>query len=159
MNPAGARIRARAGGYAEGMDTSITDPAVTGGDDARSRQVSLDFGHDVDAARRAREAIQELFEGRADPLVDDVRLVTSELVTNVIQHTDDGGSLLVVDPRPDGPVRIEVADRDCRPPPFKPVRRALGGRGLSIVDGLCSRWGVRRMGARGKVVWAEFDAG
>src|SRR4051812_24887808 len=107
------------------MDTA-TDPVVTGGGDAGivtgggdagMRQASLDFAHDVSAARQARRLVHELLDGSDDELVEGVRLVASELVTNVILHTDDGGSLRVVDPRPRGPVRIEVADRDHRPPP------------------------------------------
>ena len=35
---------------------------------------------------------------------------------------------------------------------------AHGGRGLSIVDSVCSRWGVRRLGDEGKMVWA-IDGG
>jgi hypothetical protein len=41
-----------------------------------------------------------------DPIADDVRATTSELVTNAIRHTYDGGELRAWDPRPDVPLRL-----------------------------------------------------
>ena len=138
------------------MDIAATGSSISG---VGRREIRMDFGHDASAPRRARELLFELFGGRNDAFLDDVRLVTSELVSNVIQHTHDGGVLRAFDPRPGGPVRIEVEDHDSQPPPSRPVPRSHGGRGLSIVDSVCSRWGVRRLGDEGKMVWAEFDGG
>jgi len=91
-----------------------------------------------------------------DPIADDVRLATSELVTNVIRHTDDGGELRAWDPRPDVPLRLEVEDPDATMPEIPDDTPAIGGRGLHIVDQIADDWGVQQR-SPGKVVWAEFD--
>ena len=91
-----------------------------------------------------------------DPIAADVRLATSELVTNVVRHTRDGGELRAWDPRPDVPLRIEVEDPDPGLPAIPVERPAIGGHGLSIVNAVADEWGVEQR-PPGKVVWAEFD--
>jgi anti-sigma regulatory factor (Ser/Thr protein kinase) len=91
-----------------------------------------------------------------DPIADDVRLAASELVTNVVTHTDDGGELRAWDPRPDVPLRLEVEDPDPALPEIPAQTPSIGGRGLSIVDQIADDWGVDQQ-PPGKVVWAEFD--
>jgi hypothetical protein len=60
---------------------------------------------------------------------------------------------------PDGQcVQLRVTDGGA---PSGPLMRdaspdAIDGRGLHIVSGLASRWGVERDGL-GQSVWAEFD--
>ena len=118
----------------------------------RTRRV--EFGRDLTGPQRARRAVTDLLGD--GPLADDVRLVVSELVTNVLRHTDGGGVLRLRDSRPDGPVRIEVEDAAAVIPAV-PVGDPAGpgGQGLRIVAGAAHRWGVRRTW-RGKVVWAEL---
>ena len=134
------------------MTTGRDIAAGTGASDSSAHTVRLEFGRDPDAPRRARRFIGQLVEG---PLGDDARLVTSELVTNVIQHTSSAGVIRAIDHRPDGPLRIEISDDD----PAVPVSigaQEVGGRGLTIVRHLSARWGVRSIEGDGKVVWAEF---
>ena len=117
--------------------------------------VRLEFDNDVAAPRQVREALSSLFADRDDPLADVVRLAASELVSNVVRHTNSSGVVQAWDPRPDVPLRLEVED-------FHPALPAivadpvLGGRGLRIVDTLADAWGVEPT-ASGKVVWAEFN--
>ena len=108
------------------------------------------------AARRAAEEALRVWD-----LVhhaDDVLLVTTELVANVIQHTDGAGELLLA-LRPDV-ILIEVADTSPRPPtPLDHDVRRSGGRGLLLVAAIAHRWGWRPelwAGQTGKVVWAEI---
>jgi len=120
--------------------------------------VVLRFGHDPNAAREARRALEALFEEDDDPIAEAVTLSASELVTNVVLHTEGGGELRAWDPKPDVPLRLEVEDPDPSLPAPRdvPADDERGGRGLRIVTVLADAWGTMRTAA-GKVVWAEFD--
>jgi anti-sigma regulatory factor (Ser/Thr protein kinase) len=87
-------------------------------------------------------------------LVDRAVLVTSELVTNVILHTPNGGLLeLVIAPEQ---LRLEVSDASHQYPVEVPHGVATDhGRGLPIVASLANDWGVQE-GSAGKTVWATF---
>lgn len=88
-------------------------------------------------------------------LVEDVRLVVSELVTNALVHAATPVTLsvqgfeqsLVVTVRDGSPVRPVMVDASGLEP---------GGRGLMIVDLLSLDWGVIGGPAGGKSVWASF---
>lgn len=129
---------------------------MTRKDDGSDPDVRYEFGHSRGAAAGARDELDALFTGPDDPIADDVRLAASELVTNVIAHTADGGELRVWDPRPDVPLRVEVEDGDPGRPAIPAERPTVGGLGLTIVDSVADRWGVDDA-SPGKVVWAEFD--
>jgi anti-sigma regulatory factor (Ser/Thr protein kinase) len=84
-------------------------------------------------------------------------LLTSELVTNALIHTDDDAVLTAtVGPRG---VRVEVRDFVAgRPRPSAPGSgEATNGRGLVLLESLADAWGVRAHGV-GKSVWFELDA-
>jgi len=116
-----------------------------------SPAVSIEFGKDLNAPRAARAALESLFLSNA-PLAADVGLVASELVSNVVVHTDNGGR---IDAWDTDPVRVEVRDHNPRLPAPPPDHDGVGGRGLRIVEGIADRWGATP--ARdGKLVWAEF---
>jgi anti-sigma regulatory factor (Ser/Thr protein kinase) len=91
----------------------------------------------------------------------DAALVMSELLSNAILHAR---------PLPDSLVRVAwelsppslavmVSDGGSmtRPHASRPSLSAIGGRGLSIVEQLCSSWGVRA-DERGTTVWAVLPA-
>ena len=131
---------------------------MTAGPPDRPPDVDLAFGHDLDAPRRARRAIRRLVADPDDPIAEAVVLSASELVTNTLRHTDDGGTMRAWDPRPDVPLRLEVEDDDPTIPqlPTNPAPTRPGGRGLIIVQEVADEWGVEATDS-GKVVWAEFD--
>lgn len=92
-------------------------------------------------------------------LVEDVRLVVSELATNsmihaqtpfavTLAHRDRSVLLTVQDGSPESPVQIAAS-----------VLRT-GGRGISIVSHVSSNWGVSAAVDmnHAKSVWASFDA-
>jgi anti-sigma regulatory factor (Ser/Thr protein kinase) len=129
---------------------------MTHKDDGSDPDVRYEFDHSPRAAAHARDEIDQLLNEPDDPIADDVRLATSELVTNVVEHTSDGGELRAWDPRPDVPLRLEVEDGGPGRPEIPAHKPKVGGLGLSIVDTVSDRWGVDDA-APGKVVWAEFD--
>lgn len=86
---------------------------------------------------------------------DDVALAMTELVSNSIKY--GSGPVLVDLVTKDDVLRLDVGD--CsesmpRQPPFGST--ASGGRGLLLLDGLTSDWGVRLRPQGGKTVWCEF---
>ena len=117
--------------------------------------LSFAFDHDASSPRRARRALDPLLNDDDDPIAADVEVVVSELVSNVVQHTSDGGTVEAWDPKPDVPFRIEVSDTDhASHAPHS--ANDEGGRGLRIVDHLADTWGVEQ-NSKGTTVWAEFD--
>jgi anti-sigma regulatory factor (Ser/Thr protein kinase) len=93
-------------------------------------------------------------QGRDEDLADTAVLLVSELVGNVVKHTD--GTVLEVTVDCDQVVRAAVHDSE----PSMPLLRRVGaletcGRGLSIVHELSNRWGATLYRA-GKYVWFEL---
>jgi len=123
-------------------------------DDTKASEpdLSFEFGHDPAAARMARQAIAPLLH-EDGKFADDVALVTSEIVSNVVEHTHDGGRLDAWD---DNPLVLEVEDYDPNIPTIPPTGTEQGGRGLALVEGLAEDWGVEPT-ETGKVVWAKFE--
>ena len=108
-------------------------------------------GAEDSASMRRRTA--ELLAGEPVEVVQDVLLVITELVDNVVQHTDGGGELHLA--RDDHAVHLEVYDQSRAFPQLqrRDPRRA-GGRGLQLVAAIAETWGSRPT-PTGKVVWAE----
>ncbi|WP_320069048.1 ATP-binding protein [Micromonospora sp. RTGN7] len=122
--------------------------------------------HDVTGARLARHRLADELTGLVLPLLlADLVAVLAELVGNAVRHADPlpGGVVRVawrLRPLPgDGHVvQLRVTDGGAGVGPLiRPATLdAVDGRGLHIVSGLASRWGVDRDGL-GQSVWAEFD--
>jgi anti-sigma regulatory factor (Ser/Thr protein kinase) len=114
---------------------------------------------DLGAVPEARKALREYLRhwGRAGR-AEVAELLTSELVTNAIIHTDHD-ALLTVTVGPSG-LRVEVRDFVSRRPRLRVPNADDGthGRGLLLVQSLADAWGVRVHGV-GKAVWFELDAG
>jgi anti-sigma regulatory factor (Ser/Thr protein kinase) len=106
------------------------------------------------AARRFVRAALESVD--TDPVViETAELLTDELVTNAIVHAHTKSYLFIRATK--GLVRVEVSDPDDQLPSMAtPDTDALGGRGLVIVNGLASAWGVQRTAEGGKTVWFEL---
>lgn len=107
--------------------------------------------------RRARVAVSEALRGRVpEPTVDDVALITSELVTNAVRHsgTEGDGQVDVRLERKDRHVVLQVIDHGPGFEPADPVPREESGWGLLLVDRISERWGVRT--GEASSVWAEI---
>ncbi|SES46816.1 Anti-sigma regulatory factor (Ser/Thr protein kinase) [Streptomyces sp. yr375] len=156
--------QARGSGPATIASTSATgrtgeDPAEDGAERDRTPQLSRRLGRsDLRAVPEARRAVRELLRDWGKPeRSDTAELLTSELVTNALVHTDDD-AVLTATVSPSG-LRVEVRDfADRRPRPRFPTSDdGTHGRGLVLVESLADTWGVRSQGG-GKVVWFELEA-
>jgi anti-sigma regulatory factor (Ser/Thr protein kinase) len=111
---------------------------------------------------RIAEARQQLREMLHDWASDDQRdsavLLVSEMLTNVLVHTDADALLVaeVTGGPDDRRIRIEVTDAsDDLPHRRHPGELASSGRGLVLMEFLADSWGVDPRG-EGKSIWFEF---
>lgn len=107
----------------------------------------------------ARRQVRELLHDWADEeQLDSVVLMVSEMVTNVLVHTD-GDALLVaeaVGELGERRLRVEVADSsDELPHKRHPGEMASSGRGVLLMEMLADAWGVDPRG-EGKSIWFEL---
>jgi serine/threonine-protein kinase RsbW len=109
-------------------------------------------GH-LPSARQARAHVRDSLAGH--PLLDDIELVTSELVANAVKH--GGGEIDLGLAAGPGRVRLTVtSDAGPGEPQVRPpTSEGEGGRGLAIVAALADQWGWDRDDDR-LSVWAEF---
>lgn len=95
------------------------------------------------AAARARRELARLHEGLDPPLLENIRLLVTELVSNSVRHAGATTIELTVAVRP-ADVYVEVANRGAAFTPTARERRqeADPGWGLYLLDRLCDDWGV-----------------
>ncbi len=160
---AGVMKRQARGGGSMGVGTSSTEKVEAATDGAPERpgvgQLRRRLGRaDLRAVPEARRALRELLghwgkTGRSDV----AELLTSELVTNALIHTEHD-AVLTATVTPHG-LRVEVRDFVARRPRLRMPDADCGtsGRGLFLVQSLADAWGVRSHGV-GKSVWFELDA-
>ncbi|WP_079064124.1 ATP-binding protein [Streptomyces sp. NRRL F-4489] len=117
---------------------------------------------DRKAVGEVRRELRELLDrwappdGRAPADPEVAVLLTSELVTNALLHTEGGA---VVTARVTDRLRVEVRDFAARrPEPRAPSAAGTSGRGLMLVRALADDWGIRPEG-NGKCVWFELGGG
>jgi anti-sigma regulatory factor (Ser/Thr protein kinase) len=91
--------------------------------------------------------------------LDDVLIVVTELVQNVVEHTANGGTLHLYRRR--STLIVEVSDSSPEPPRVLEYDDAsrVGGRGMRMVQNIAARWGVRSGIKGGKVIWVEIPDG
>lgn len=88
-------------------------------------------------------------------VIDDARIVISELVANSVRHAQplsDGSILVSWTLEPDG-IKVTVTDggSGTRPRNVHAPSSALAGRGMAIVEMLAQRWWAERSGSRSSV--------
>lgn len=140
-------------------------PASGNGDSGRGRRaghgegksLELDPADGPGAVRAGRRHVTEQIAAMGGfTAADEAALLSAELIANAVQHGYPPVTVTVSgDPHC---VRIAVRDGNPRPP-VRPLISTgnMTGRGIAIVDGIASRWGVERDPAGGKVVWAEVE--
>jgi anti-sigma regulatory factor (Ser/Thr protein kinase) len=100
---------------------------------------------------QARLALAETVRELPDEHVEIAVLLTTELVMNAVLH--GAGPVRVHAAWGEGSVRVEVDDQSAQLPVLGEMdRTASSGRGLRLVDGLSSAWGVSPR-ETGKTVW------
>jgi anti-sigma regulatory factor (Ser/Thr protein kinase) len=138
-----------------GFETRVGGVERLGPDGLRMR-----LGSGPDAAAEARRAIAQLRADLDPPLMETLRLLVTELVTNSVRHTDCESLMLRVAIGKTA-VLTEVADEGAC---FDPAAYAFaepeehggdGGWGLFLVERLARNWGVKDDG-RSKRVWFEL---
>jgi serine/threonine-protein kinase RsbW len=125
-----------------------------GGVEGQGRDgLRMRLGSGPDAAAQARRAIAKLRQDLDPPLMETMRLLVTELITNAVRHTDCdtvvlkiaiGKSAVLTEVCDDGPTfvpRASDAEDD--------------GWGLFLVERLAEDWGVRTNGT--KRVWFRLS--
>jgi anti-sigma regulatory factor (Ser/Thr protein kinase) len=121
---------------------------------------SQTFPPEPSSGRAARAFVSEVARDRQVDL-DALMLMTSELVSNVLRHTD---SPVTVKAGVGPPFRVEVHDGAAATEAFRKMiaerpqltaADVVGGRGIRLVHDLASRIGLEEDGD-GKAVWFEL---
>ncbi|QKW51275.1 SpoIIE family protein phosphatase [Streptomyces buecherae] len=101
---------------------------------------------------------QMLHDWASDDQVESAVLLLSEMVTNVLMHTDDDALVIAEISGEPGArrLRLDVADAsDELPHRRHPGELASSGRGLLLMEMLAGSWGVDPRG-EGKCIWVEL---
>ena len=118
------------------------------------------LGSGPDAAADARAAIAQLRADLDPPLMETLRLLVTELVTNSVRHTDCdaltlriaiGSSAVLTEVADDGPP-FEVEDFEGQ---SAEGHDPDGGWGLFLVERLARSWGIKE-DSGAKRVWFEL---
>ncbi len=128
---------------------------------ARTARRSLTIRGCRSQVARARAFVARTL-GPEHPGTEVAVLLTSELVTNAVLHSDSGeggGPVTVVVARLGGWLRVEVSDAGsaCSAPVVKKDVCASSGHGLFLVDALAQEWGYSRGESR-TTVWFSLAA-
>lgn len=146
------------------------DTAIAGGARAASRQggrgggvsrrggpgLSVELDSGPTAASEARAALAVLEGKIAGGVLDDIRLLVSELVTNSVRHSGAAARVRLYVESRGATVRVAVSDGGdgFAPRPRTKPREEAGGWGLHLVERIAARWGVET--GRRTRVWFEL---
>lgn len=112
--------------------------------------VSMSMPFSAASAGRVREALESWldYRGSAPQVVDDARLVATELVGNAVRHAAPlrNGTMLVRWQEDASALELSVCDGagPTTPMPVEAAPYDVGGRGLAIVEALSSAWWVEQ---------------
>ncbi len=121
--------------------------------------IDLQLRPEPDSPAMARQALWRLAHQVPGPVLEDIRLLVSELVTNSVRHAGLGPDATIglrVDVLPER-IRVEESDPG---PGFEPGGESPSiyqdsGWGLYLVEQVATRWGVELEDATR--VWFEID--
>ncbi|WP_079144738.1 ATP-binding protein [Streptomyces agglomeratus] len=140
--------------------TGPTGAPAEGDGEGDPIQLRRRLGHaELTAVPEVRRALREILRSRGGRSCTDVaELLTTELVTNALVHTEHDAEVTATVAA--SRLRVEVRDSAGSHPRLRvPVADdGTHGRGLVLVQALADAWGVRAQGV-GKVVWFELDMG
>ncbi|HVM20865.1 MAG TPA: response regulator [Egibacteraceae bacterium] len=132
----------------------LGDPEQPPVDDVSPEPETLQLSAGMDSPSRARQFVKSTLQRwRRTSHVDDVMLLTTELVSNAVVHARSAVTVRVYNLADH--VRVEVTDYGGGALELKaPAADSLGGRGLLLVQELSRSWGTSADGHE-KVVWFE----
>ena len=117
---------------------------------------SLTLDPQPSAVRKARAFVAKYCEAHGYPsdVCETAVLLTSEAVTNAFTHGRSEARIVLAPAG--GGLRVEVGDDNSRHPECASADvDALNGRGMTILELLATRWGIRDE-TYGKTVWFEI---
>jgi signal transduction histidine kinase len=116
---------------------------------------TLDIARDARAPLVARQALDDVAADLDPAILEDARLLLTELVTNSVRHGEGEQVRVIVDRPADDVLRCEVVDDGHGFLPIARPRRRdeIGGWGLRLVERMASSWGVRQGSTH---VWFEL---
>jgi DNA-binding NarL/FixJ family response regulator len=116
----------------------------------------LDLPRALSSAGAARRFVREkIEEWELHALLDDALLVASELAANAVTHANSACRIRLS--RNATALRIDVVDTGEGTPEPQPASFTKEhGRGLHLISGLTSAWGLDHDPKGGKKVWAEL---
>lgn len=121
-----------------------------------TERIGLPLPATNEAAQLGRRLVRRyLAEWRAQDLIDAAKLVTSELVMNVVSHTKSAVAYLELQWH-DPTLRISISDTSTEPPVVPCGLCRDGGFGLRIVAALADDNGVIAR-SKGKTVWCTLS--
>lgn len=94
-----------------------------------------------------------------DDLVDDAKILVTEVLTNAIQHAAGSRDITVLAAWTQQVLHVEVHDGDSTSLPEVVLPAAATrtrGRGLPLVDALSAAWGWAPLQPHSKCVWFEL---
>jgi anti-sigma regulatory factor (Ser/Thr protein kinase) len=122
------------------------------------RRATFALQRDPTEVRQARRHVAGACEGLARDLLEIAQLLTTELVTNAIEHGSGPVSLGIC--RSDSDLRIDVTDAAPDHPRSSVVSDdQTRGRGLLLVESMATAWGVECPASGGKSVWFRLRVG
>jgi anti-sigma regulatory factor (Ser/Thr protein kinase) len=136
------------------LHTSVVDARASASDAIQTR---AHFGAERQAPGEARHHVADVLTrwGESAPLVEDAKLVVTELAANAVVHARSAFSVEVR--RHQSTVRVSVRDASPVKPTLRHDEMAASGRGLRLVDAIAANWGVE-IADDGKTVWAELQS-
>lgn len=116
----------------------------------------LTVGLSPNAPREVRHSFDQHSDQFEESLLNDVRVLSSEIVANAVQHSGrPQGDPITVDTTVQSDVlRVEVVDQGDGAPPLRP-RSSTPPSGLGYVDRLSDRWSSQVVSSF--QVWFEID--
>jgi len=121
-----------------------------------SRRTRITLQRDPTEAGQARRHVAQACEGLSRDVVEIAQLLTTELVTNAIDH--GAGEITLDITREPQDLRVDVTDAaPGRPRAADATPDQTRGRGMLIVESLASAWGIEPpSGSRRKSVWFKL---
>ena len=111
------------------------------------------------APAHVRDALRRTCAHLPPDMLDDVQLLSSELVNNAVQHSASA-TVTITFASEGNSIYVAVTDQDgSRPGPQRVAHNSESGRGLGLVEVIATAWGIRPLAdRRGKVVWFRLGA-